>query len=197
MDADNPIFWNHLYRSNDYAFGLKANQYLAEKLSGLSPGRILLPAEGEGRNAVHCARNGWDVYAFDLSEIGKQKSEALAEENGVTIDFRVGDALDITYPNKYFDVMALVFAHFVPVKRRAIHRRLNSYIREGGLLIMEGFARPSGVAPDLRYDTEEIKKDFDEFNFYELEVKNVNLDEGVMINGQAEVLRAYGRKVAI
>ncbi len=43
-------------------------------LNHLTVGRILLPAEGEGRNAVFAAKLGWDVTAFDFSASAMKKA---------------------------------------------------------------------------------------------------------------------------
>ena len=54
-------FWNERYAVTDYIYGKAPNEFFVEQLSTLTPGRILLPAEGEGRNAVYAAKQGWDV----------------------------------------------------------------------------------------------------------------------------------------
>jgi hypothetical protein len=43
-------------------------------------------AEGEGRNAVHLARQGFVATAVDSSNVGLIKAEKLAQEYGVTIE---------------------------------------------------------------------------------------------------------------
>jgi hypothetical protein len=40
----------------------------------LDSGAILFAAEGEGRNAVHAAKNGFTVTAFVISVEGKKKA---------------------------------------------------------------------------------------------------------------------------
>jgi hypothetical protein len=49
-------------------------------LKNMPAGRILFPAEDEGRNAVYAASLGWEVHAFDISERAKDKAEKLATE---------------------------------------------------------------------------------------------------------------------
>jgi hypothetical protein len=71
--------WNERYSASEYIYGTGPNTWLVEKLAGLQPGKILFPAEGEGRNAVHAARLGWNVAAFDQSEAGRKKALKLAE----------------------------------------------------------------------------------------------------------------------
>ena len=78
-------FWNERYYENGYAYGEEANIFFKEELLKLKPGNILLPAEGEGRNAVFAAKQGWEVEAFDISDVGKEKAIQLARKNGVNI----------------------------------------------------------------------------------------------------------------
>lgn len=194
MDTGNPALWNQLYQTDKYVFGKGPNHYLKEKLRSLAPGQILLPGEGEGRNAVYCAQQGWETFAFDFSETGKMKAEKLAKEVDVSIDYRVGNVSDIHYQKGQFDALALIFSHFVPEKRRAYHRQLAAYLKQDGVLILEGFARPEVITTDIRYDLHEIAEDFPDFEFSELRVKTEILHEGLVIQGPTEVLQAFGIK---
>mgnify|MGYP001275117353 CR=1 FL=1 len=47
-----------------------------KKIDKINPGKILVAAEGEGRNAVSSI--GWEVYAYDFSEFAYQKAVSLA-----------------------------------------------------------------------------------------------------------------------
>src|SRR5680860_1842183 len=80
-------FWNERYGIEEYVYGTEPNQFYKELLKKLSPGKILFPAEGEGRNAVFAAQNGWDVTAFDSSTEGKKKAEKLAAAKGVSVKY--------------------------------------------------------------------------------------------------------------
>ena len=67
--------WNDRYSNPEYAYGTAPNEWFKEQLTHLpGKGRILLPAEGEGRNAVFAAKQGWEVSAFDPSEAGREKA---------------------------------------------------------------------------------------------------------------------------
>ena len=57
-------FWDDRYSKNEFAYGEQPNNYLKEQLEKLQVGRILFPAEGEGRNAVFAATLGWKVSSF-------------------------------------------------------------------------------------------------------------------------------------
>ena len=79
-------FWDMRYGDKDYAYGTEPNVYFKSFIDSNSSGKMLLPGEGEGRNAVYAAINGWDVYAVDQSQAGMEKAKKLAELNDVTID---------------------------------------------------------------------------------------------------------------
>ena len=72
-------FWNERYAQKEFVYGTQPNTFFKEQLDKLDTGNILLPAEGEGRNAVFAASQGWDVLAFDISESGKKKAIQLAK----------------------------------------------------------------------------------------------------------------------
>jgi len=63
-------FWDIRYSDSEYAYGTEPNAYFKRFIDMHSPGKILLPGEGEGRNTVYAALNGWEVDAVDLSQAG-------------------------------------------------------------------------------------------------------------------------------
>ncbi|HEX7902265.1 MAG TPA: hypothetical protein VF487_00200 [Chitinophagaceae bacterium] len=83
--------WNDRYSKDEFAYGEHPNNYLKKQLEKLNAGKILFPAEGEGRNAVFAAKLGWTVSAFDISVEGKNKAFKLAAANKVIIDYQVGE----------------------------------------------------------------------------------------------------------
>ena len=105
-------FWDKRYADQEMAYGKEPNVFFASEVLKLNAGKILLPAEGEGRNAVHSAKLGWQVSAFDISKKGKQKAEKLALNNKVTIEYFVGGFDEINYKKESFDCIVLIFAHF-------------------------------------------------------------------------------------
>ena len=80
-------FWDARYKDSAFAFGEEPNEYFKEQISNLKPGKLLMPAEGEGRNAVFAAKLGWDVHAFDQSLNGQKKAMDLALKNKVNINY--------------------------------------------------------------------------------------------------------------
>ena len=70
-------FWNQRYQNEEYVYGKEANVFFSEQLQKLEPSTLLLPAEGEGRNAVFAAKLGWEVTGLDYSEEAKKKALKL------------------------------------------------------------------------------------------------------------------------
>lgn len=198
--------WNDRYSKEEYAFGILPNEYLKEQLEKFKPGKILFGAEGEGRNAVFAAKLGWDVAAFDISIEGKTKALKLAESNGVTIDYRVGQLPDLNFEKEQFDAIGLIYAHFPAAIKSSYHKLLDSYLRPGGIVIFEAFGKNHlpyreqnekiGGPRDLDtlFSTDEISADFEGFEIIELVEKEVELQEGLYHNGIGSVVRFVGRK---
>lgn len=198
--------WNQRYSGEEFVYGEDPNEYLKAKLVGCQPGKILFPAEGEGRNAVFAAKMGWDVDAFDQSEAGKVKADLLAQRNHVAMGYVVSSMDDISYPENSFDALALIYAHFPSDKRRVYHQKLSAYLKKGGILILEGFEKkhtknqelnPHAGGPKdaaMLYRLEEIKADFGGFEFMEADEVETTLSEGKYHLGEADVVRIYAIK---
>jgi SAM-dependent methyltransferase len=198
--------WNDRYRSKEFAYGEEPNNYLREQLDGLTPGSILFPAEGEGRNAVYAARTGWNVSAFDISTEGKKKADGLASANGVFVDYRIGPLESLGYTPEQFDAIALIYAHFPAAIKSSLHRSLNGYLKKGGYIIFEAFSKhhieyvtknekvggPKEV--EMLFSKEELEADFPGYEILELRELEIELSEGEFHNGIGSVIRFLGKK---
>lgn len=198
--------WDERYSSEEFAYGTEPNNYLREQLSQLKPGTILFPAEGEGRNAVFAATQGWEVSAFDISANGRNKALQLAHQLGTTIDYQVGELSDLNYQKEQFDVIALIYAHFPAAVKSSIHHMLNQYLRKGGFIIFEAFSKNHleyiarnekvGGPKDVEslFSIDEIKADFPDYDIIELKETEIELKEGLFHNGTGSVIRFVGQK---
>src|SRR5438105_13182551 len=133
--------WDDRYSSSEFAYGEEPNNYLKEQLINIPVGKILFPAEGEGRNAVYAATLGWQVFAFDQSTEGKKKAMQLAKKNNVEINYEVGEFQSLNYEAAQFDAMALIYAHFPADVKSGYHKTLITYLRPGGVVIFEAFSK--------------------------------------------------------
>jgi len=193
--------WDERYNQEDYVYGIKPNSFFAEHLKKMPPGKIILPCEGEGRNAVFAASNGWLVDAFDTSEVGKQKALKLAEKKGVSITYLIGDANSIIFPSNEYDVVAFIYAHFPEEIRKNIHQRAINWLKPGGKVILEAFHpnqlknNSGGPKNEAMLYTEAMLTD--DFKGLELELLKTTqtiLSEGKFHEGTADIIRFIGVK---
>ena len=198
--------WNDRYSNAAFAYGEEPNNFFKEQIEKLNAGTILLPAEGEGRNAVYAAKLGWEVAAFDISEEGKNKALKLAETNNVIIDYKVGALETLNYQPEQFDAIALIYAHFPAEIKSHLHKTLETYLRKGGIIIFEAFSKKHleylgindkvGGPKDIEslFSIEEIKADFPNYEIIKLEETEIELNEGLFHNGKGSVIRFVGKK---
>ncbi len=194
-------FWNERFGDKEYAYGIKPNEFYKNQIQKIPPGKVLFPAEGEGRNAVYAAKSGWQVTAFDPSIVGKRKAENLAAKNGVEIEYLIDNYESVILPQASFDCVVLIFAHMHPIKRNEYHQKLISFLKPGGALILEGFSKkqinndtggPRNI--DMLFSKEELLSDFNNLSNLKIEEKDVFLNEGIYHHGVASTIRIIGMK---
>jgi 2-polyprenyl-3-methyl-5-hydroxy-6-metoxy-1,4-benzoquinol methylase len=194
--------WDERYRNAEYQYGINPNEFIAEKLSQLKPGRILIPAAGEGRDLVFAASLGWEAHGFDLSDQGETKALKLARERKVNIHYNCQDAFQINFQLESFDVIALSYFHLPPELRLKFHQKCMSWLKPGGHIILEGFSKNqlgknSGGPkdPSWLFSTQEIANDFQGLHVLLNEEKERILDEGPLHQGLAAVVQFHGLKI--
>ncbi|MDO9256577.1 MAG: class I SAM-dependent methyltransferase [Bacteroidales bacterium] len=193
--------WDERYARQEYIYGTEPNSFLKEKLSELKPGRILLPAEGEGRNAVYAATLGWQAEAFDQSEEAKRKALKLAEHNNVQIVYSIQSLDDWNPEPDQYDCIVLIFVHLPEELRKRVHQSAIKALKPGGIIILEAFtvnqlSRSTGgpKAPELLFTSDQIKSDFGSLSEPQILEIQAILDEGPLHQGVADVVRLTGYK---
>ncbi len=193
-------FWNENYSREEFMYGTQPNEFFKGQIDTLEPGSLLLPAEGEGRNAVYAALLGWQVIAFDISERGQEKAFRLAKEKNVFIEYHISNVLDFK-AKQQFDVIGLSYAHFPAAIRKRAHQQLLTFLKPHGMVIFEAFSKAqlgntSGgpKIEEMLFSLEEIKDEFSQLKFTLLEEKTIELSEGNYHQGKAEVIRFVGVK---
>jgi len=195
--------WNERFSENNYAYGVEPNQFLKEVLQNINPGKILFPAEGEGRNAVFAASLGWEVDAVDFSDSGKAKAEKLAVEQNLKVNYWLEDLFEYLPKPNYYDVVALIYMHLDDKDLQGdIHKKAIKALKPGGKIIIEAFEKEqikynSGgpKKEELLYSLEEIVDDFIDLDFEILSKELISLDEGKYHQGTASVVRFVGSKI--
>ncbi len=160
-----------------------------------------MPAEGQGRNAIYAASKGWQVDAFDFSEVAQEKALAFAKQKKVVINYELKSIEDFKADKKY-DVVALLYVHLPEAIRQQFHKAIYDSIKPGGYLVVEAFAKeqlafdsggPKDVA--LLYDAPSICSDFPFIHLLSCGQSVVELDEGAYHKGKAALLRMTGQRL--
>ncbi len=194
-------FWNQRYAENETVYGNKPNAYFKLKLDAFNDvGTILLPAEGEGRNAIYAASQGWAVTAFDYSETAKDKALTNASQKNLQLNYTVVDIHQYQATNLY-DAIGLIYIHLPTADRIVFHQKIIDSLAPGAMLIMEAFSKEqihnqSGgpKAIEQLYSITELRHDFESLDMIELEEIATDLDEGPFHQGSASVIRLFAKK---
>ena len=193
--------WDQRFAGEEYVYGIDPNQFFKETIERLKPGKLLLPAEGEGRNAVFAAKLGWQVTAIDYSEQARIKALKLAKQNNVSFDYFVMDMLHMELEEEYFDAVGLFYFHMPPDYRTEVHEKIFKSIKKGAFLVLEAFNvlqlnNGSGgpKSKDMLYTPEMIENDFPGLEFIQLEELSIDINQGIMHRGEANIIRVFGMK---
>lgn len=194
-------FWNSRYAAKEFAYGSSPNTFFQDILSKLPPGDLLLPGEGEGRNAVFAALRDWNVTAFDYSKVGQKKALTLAKSKKVQIQYSVSDVKDFYFKKATFDVVAMIYSHLPPPLRTHLHEQVIETLKPGGILILEMFSinqinyKSGGPKQEAGlYSKELIERDFSKLITQQLSEEVIELNEGLYHQGKGSVIRYVAKK---
>lgn len=193
--------WDERYSAEAYAYGKQPNDFVVEQWGILPKGTVLCLAEGEGRNAVYLAKQGFDVVAVDSSSAGMQKAKKLAAEKNVSIKTIVSDLAEFDFGMEQYDAVVSIFCH-LPVQIRArVHQHVIEAIRPGGVLLLEAY-RPeqlkfkTGGPPvaELTMRLEDLKNEIRGLEIiYAVEIER-EVREGLYHTGKGAVVQLIARK---
>jgi len=193
--------WDEKYTEAKHIYGIKPNSFFESELIKLNTGRVLLPGDGEGRNAAFASKLGWKVDSFDYSEQAVRNAKVFLSEQGVTVNCFQASILDLVVSDRNFDAVGVFYLHLAEDDRSKAHQFISNSVAKGGHLIVEVFSkkqlgRSSGGPKNdnLLYDISEFEHDFPEFEPIYIEELEVDLDEGKLHQGKAMVIRFVGKK---
>ena len=195
-------FWDERYSAHDWSYGQLPNAYFKEILDSLaSSGSLLLPGEGERRNAIYAAQQGWQVDALDYSEVAQQKALTWAARLGLSLNYQVQELPVFTPPKPQYDLIGLFFLHLLPEHRATLHQQIPILLRKGGKLVLEAFnprqlGNHSGgpKREDMLFTQAMLSHDFRDLHILQLEERTVTLNEGIFHQGEAQVIRLLAEK---
>lgn len=193
--------WNERYSEPGFVYGTAPNDFLVASLGRLPRGRILSLAEGEGRNAVYLAEQGYDVVAVDSSDVGLKKAEQLAVQHGVAITTVVADLGDYRIEPESWDGIISIYCHVPSELRAMLHKEVVRGLKQGGVFILEAFSPrqlhygtggPSSL--DLLMPLEDVKNELAGLSLLHAVEVEREVREGSRHTGLAAVIQVVGVK---
>ncbi|HEY6237943.1 MAG TPA: methyltransferase domain-containing protein [Thermoplasmata archaeon] len=138
--------------------------------------RVLDVGCGAGTNALFLARRGFRVAGIDVAEGAIAAAQARARSAGLDVDFRVGDALRLPFPDAHFGgAIDIGCFHTLPPRlRRAYSRELARVLHPRRSFALSWVAREfrSERGPPHRLSLQEVTDALEEeFLFLQTEYR--------------------------
>lgn len=196
-----PDKWDERFATEEFVYGTEPNEFLKQNVGSLPQGKVLCVADGEGRNGVFLAKNGFEVTSIDFSQEALNKAQKFAVENSININTICSDLLKYDFGKDQYSAIVSIFSHFNKNDTLRLHQKYFDALKPGGVFLMEVFAKeqlpldtggPKNI--DLLYNTEDIKESFPDGHFEMLKKDIVYLHEGELHDGKAVVVRAIVKK---
>ena len=131
--------WDERYSAEEYAYGTTPNKFLEENVSSIPKGKVLSLAEGEGRNAVFLAQQGYSVTAVDASLVGLHKARKLAEVHGVVVELIHADLADYDLDENKWDGIVSIFCPLPSQIRKQLYKKMEAGLRQNGVFLLEAY----------------------------------------------------------
>lgn len=195
-------FWNQKYQRDDYFYGEAPNDFLHSQVFRLPTGaRILVVGDGEGRNGVWLAKQGFEVTTVDFSSVACGKAKALADRMGVHLDVQCADLHAWSWPTNHYDAVVSIYLHFMPEDRRQLHPKMAEALVPGGWLIIElfhplqlNYQSGGPKVPEMLLTTTDLTSDFTQLQWRLLMEGKALLAEGPGHAGPAHVTHGAAQK---
>lgn len=193
--------WDERYSGQEYAYGKDPNDFLVRMQHYIPAGRILCLAEGEGRNAVYLAKLGYEVTAVDSSTVGIDKTQQLADENGVKVKSVIADLAHYEITENHWDGIVSIFAHLPPAMRTKVHRDVVKGLKKGGVLILEAYTpeqlayKTGGPAvAEMMMSLPQLQQEFDGLEFIHAAEVVRTIHEGKYHHGEGAVVDIVAKR---
>uniref|UniRef100_A0A7R9ZHN6 Methyltransferase domain-containing protein n=1 Tax=Craspedostauros australis TaxID=1486917 RepID=A0A7R9ZHN6_9STRA len=203
-------FWDERYGKeavgDDFAYGKQPNDFLAQtvesmKLTGAGK-RCLLLADGEGRNGVFMAKQGYQVVSVDFSKVGMDKAQRLAKDECVTIETIVADLAQYDLGTQKWDCIVGISCHLPAPIRTKVLEAIPASLKPGGRFILEcytpkqlEFKTGGPPGPEMMYSSDILSKAFGSALVTEKNEEIVReVVEGTYHTGKAAVVQFIGKK---
>lgn len=194
--------WDERYSAEEYAYGTDPNDFLAEHVNKIPKGKVLCLAEGEGRNAVYLAGQGYTVTAVDASAAGMQKAQRLASANDVSITTVVSDLANFQIEPDSYEGVVSIFCHVPRDLRARLHRDVVAGLKPGGVLLLEAYTPAqlkfgTGGPPtdELTMTLADLREELAGMQFLLAQEIERDVIEGLYHTGRGAVVQIVAQKV--
>jgi SAM-dependent methyltransferase len=193
--------WDETYSVEEYVFGTNPNNFLEANVSSIPKGKVLSLAEGEGRNAVFLAKQGYCVTAVDASIVGLNKARKLAEENGVVVEFIHANLADYDLGENKWDGIVSIFCPLPSSTRKQLHKKVEAGLKRNGVFLLEAYTPDQlkhgtggGNSVDLMQSKESLSLELAGLKFRHLIELERDVLEGISHTGISAVVQAIASK---
>jgi SAM-dependent methyltransferase len=136
MSRAERLKWDRIYGSAERVHGTEPSPFLVESVAALAPGRALVLAMGEGRNAAFLARLGFEVEGIDISLAAARKACDRVRSEGGSLRAVVADLSEYPLPAGRYDLVCVL--NFLD---RTLFASVARSLRPGGAVVWETFTR--------------------------------------------------------
>lgn len=193
--------WDERYSAEEYVYGTAPNKFLEENVNFIPKGKVLSLAEGEGRNAVFLAKQGYSVTAVDASLVGLEKARKLAKDNGVVIEFIHADLEEYDIGENRWDGIVSIFCPVPSVLRKELHKKVVAGLKQNGVLLLEAYTpnqlrygTGGGSSEDSMMSKESLSLELADLKFSHLIELERDVVEGIYHTGLGAVVQAIASK---
>jgi SAM-dependent methyltransferase len=194
--------WDERFSLVEPVYGERPNAFLAAQADRFEPGmKLMVPADGYGRNGVWLASQGFQVVTVDLSPVGAERARKTAAAARVAMTIECADLSEWNWPADEFDGVFSIFFHLPGEARAKVHAAMLRAVKPGGLVVIEAFSpdqlKHSSGGPkqvELLYTADLLGQDFRGAETLLLEEKETEIREGRMHSGTAAVVQGIFRK---
>ena len=195
--------WNNKFSRDGFLYGTKPNSFIEQNSLLLEKNStVLCLGEGEGRNALFLAKQGFEVEALDASDIGLNKLQKRALEENVAITIR-HTLIENWQPIKKYDAIVSTFMHLPRDMQQEMFIKSLDALKENGYFIAEffsidqlNFLSGGPKDEDLLYQLDDLYKLFSSLpcTIHKLSQEIIELEEGKGHKGEASVIRIILRR---
>jgi Methyltransferase domain len=104
--------WDERFSQAGPVYGERPNAFLVAQAVRFRSGmKLLVPADGYGRNGIWPARRRFKVHTVDLSPVGVDRARKAAEAAGLAMAIECADLSKWNWPTDQFDGVLSIFLH--------------------------------------------------------------------------------------